>query len=366
MEELYYPNDDKVLIVDDNATNLRHLIETLKPYYKVYAAPSGEWAFKFLEQNTPDLILLDIEMPDMDGYEVISTLKQNSRWADIPVLFLTAQEGRDKERKAFDMGAIDYILKPISAGVVLARVRTHMELQMYRKKLEHMVDLKTSQLETTQDSILSMLSNVTAYRDNETGAHIKRTTYYIDSITKYLLSANHKNYIISPEYAQNIVRSAKLHDIGKVAIPDKILLKPGRLTEEEFEIIKQHTVLGAQILNDAMADLGDTSSFLMVAREIIITHHEWWNGRGYPYHISEEQIPISGRLMAIADVYDALISERSYKAAMTHKEAVDIIVNDAGTHFDPILVDLCLPVLDTFPAIAERYRDENYQMRMLR
>ena len=366
MDDLYYPDEDKVLIVDDNATNLRHLIETLKPYYKVYAAPSGEWALKFLEKHTPDLILLDVEMPGMSGYDVISRLKQDSRWADIPVLFLTAQEGRDKERRAFDMGAVDYILKPIFAGVVLARVRTHMELQMYRKNLEYLVELKTSQLEITQDSILSMLSNVTAYRDNETGAHIKRTTYYVDSITKHLMSIRQKGYNITTEYSRNVVRSAKLHDIGKVAIPDNILLKPGRLTDEEFDLIKQHTILGAQILDDAMADLGDTSSFLTVAREIIITHHEWWNGRGYPQKLVGTEIPISGRIMAIADVYDALISARPYKNSMTHEQALDIIIGDAGTHFDPELVELCKPVYDTFPEIAERYRDEHYQMRMLR
>jgi len=236
---------------------------------------------------------------------------------------------------------------------------------MYRKNLEYLVDLKTSQLETTQDAILSMLSNVTAYRDNETGAHIKRTTYYVDSITKHLMSINRRDYLITEEYSQNVVRSAKLHDIGKVAIPDNILLKPGRLTDEEFDLIKHHTILGAQILDDAMVDLGDSSSFLTVAREIIITHHEKWDGRGYPHKLAGADIPISGRIMAIADVYDALISARPYKSSMSHEQAISIIVGDAGTHFDPQLVELCEPIFDTFSVIAEKYRDEHYQMKML-
>jgi putative two-component system response regulator len=241
-----------------------------------------------------------------------------------------------------------------------------MELQMYRKNLEKMVEIKTAQLEKTQDSILSMLSNVTAYRDNETGAHIKRTTYFADTIVKQMLAAGSPHFPMSAEYASNIVRSAKLHDIGKVAVPDNILLKPGRLTPEEFDLIKLHTTLGAQIIDDAMEDLGDSSAFLLVAREIIITHHEWWNGKGYPNAASGGDIPISGRVMAIADVYDALISERPYKKPLSHEEAMNIILEDTGTHFDPGIVEVCKPVFDIFPSIAQTYRDEHYQKRMLR
>ena len=356
---------ETILVVDDNPTNLRFLQEILKDDYKIYASPSGERALAFLEKKIPDLILLDIEMPGIDGYEMIGRLKNDSRWVDIPVIFLTAQEGRDKELQAFSMGAVDYILKPISYGVVLSRVRLHMELEMYKKRLEEMVELKTIELLHTQDSILDMLSNLTAYRDNETGAHIKRTTIYVELIAKHLLSINHPGYVISREYAENMTRSSKLHDIGKIGVPDNILLKPGRLTPEEFEIIKQHTVLGAQILDDAIADLSTTSPFLYVGREIVLGHHERWDGSGYPQQQKGTEIPLSARVMAIADVYDALISKRPYKKAFTHEEAMEVILQSSGTHFDPHLMELCAPIFDGFAGIAAKYLDEDYQKRMI-
>lgn len=341
--------NEVILIVDDNPVNLRFLQEILKDTYRVYAAPSGERALAFLEKKIPDLILLDVEMPGISGYEVIERLKRDSRFEDIPVIFLTAQEGRDKEQQAFDLGAVDYILKPISKGVVVARVRLHMELATYRKSLEKMVEIKTSQLQRTQDSILDILANVTAYRDNETGAHIKRTTVYVEKLVAYLIERDHPDYRISSEYALNMAKSSKLHDIGKVGVPDAILLKPGKLTPEEFDVIKQHTVLGMQILDDAIQDIGDdSSSFLSVAREIVITHHEWWNGSGYPYSLKGEDIPISGRVMAIADVYDALISKRPYKKPFTHDEAMEIIRESSGTHFDPYIMEMCAPIFSEF------------------
>ena len=357
---------ESILVVDDNPTNLRFLQEILKNDYKIYASPSGERALAFLEKIIPDLILLDIEMPGIDGYEMIARLKNDSRWVDIPVIFLTAQEGRDKEQQAFSMGAVDYILKPISYGVVLSRVRLHMELEMYKKRLEEMVEAKTFELMHTQDSILDMLSNMTAYRDNETGAHIKRTTFFVESIANHLMKINQPGYIISKEYAENMVKSSKLHDIGKIGVPDNILLKPDRLTPEEFDIIKQHTTLGAQILDDAIADLGTTSLFLHVGREIVFSHHEKWDGSGYPQKKSGTDIPLSARVMAIADVYDALISQRPYKKSFTHEEAMAIILQSSGTHFDPLLVEMCAPIFDSFADIAGRYLDEHYQKRMIR
>lgn len=356
---------ETILVVDDNPTNLRFLQEILKKDYKVYASPSGERALQFLEKKVPDLILLDIEMPGIDGYELISRLKRDNRWSDIPVIFLTAQEGRDKEQQAFSLGAVDYILKPISYGVVLSRVNLHMELEMYKKRLEHLVEVKTEELLRTQDSILDMLSNMTAYRDNETGAHIKRTTFYVEAICDRLMDLNRPGYEISRNLAVNIGKSSKLHDIGKIGVPDGILLKPDRLTPEEFDIIKQHTTLGGQILDDAIEGLGDSSSFLYVARDIVVAHHEWWDGRGYPNGIKGEAIPLSGRIMAIADVYDALISKRPYKKPFTHDEAMGIIRESSGTHFDPILMELCEPIFDHFEGIAAQYKDEHYEKKML-
>lgn len=349
-----------ILLVDDDPTNLRFLQDILKENFKVYAAPSGERALSFLEKKIPDLILLDIEMPKMNGYEVIKTLKDNNKWNEIPVIFLTAQEGREKEQEAFDLGAVDYILKPISAGIVNARVKLHIDLKNYEKNLEALVDVRTNQLNMTQDALLNILANMTSYRDNETGAHIKRTTIFSELLIKNLMEINHPDYLIDEEYAENIIKSAKLHDIGKVAVPDHILFKPGKLTAEEFEQIKQHTIYGAQILDSAIKELGDYSYFLNITREIIIAHHEKWNGSGYPYGLEGTDIPLPARIMAIADVYDALISNRPYKRGFTHEASMKIIMHDSGTHFDPTLIELSKPVFDHFQEIAAKYKDEHF------
>lgn len=347
-----------ILCVDDEPTNLRFLMEILKGDYTVYLSPSGERALRFLQSRTPDLILLDVEMPGMSGYEVIKEIKQNPMWKDIPIIFLTGLEGRDNEQTAFDLGAVDYILKPISVGIVKARAGLHIELETYRKNLEYLVGLRTTQLNRTQDCILDMLANMTSYRDNETGAHIKRTTYYCQAIIENLIQKNHPDYQVSQEYAESIIKSAKLHDIGKVAVPDNILLKPGKLTPEEFDQIKLHTIYGAEIVDNAMEELGDTSSFLIVAREIIIGHHEKWNGGGYPMGLSGADIPLSARILAVADVYDALISRRPYKEGFPHETAVSILHKDAGSHFDPMLIELCDSIFDDIREIAERHKDD--------
>jgi putative two-component system response regulator len=348
-----------ILVVDDDPTNLRLLQEILKKTYKVYPAPSGERALRFLEHQIPDLILLDVEMPGMSGYEVIGRLKGDARWSDIPVIFLTALEGRDKEEQAFTLGAVDYILKPISSGVVGARVGLHLELETYKKGLESMVEQKTFQLQRAQDSILDMLANITAFRDSDTGYHIKRTTLYAQLVVENILKESHARYPIDRNYADHIIKSAKLHDIGKVAVPDSILLKPAKLTVAEFQLIKMHTTYGAQMIDDAIADLGDNSSFLHVAREIVIGHHEWWNGTGYPSRLAASAIPVSARVMAIADVYDSLRSHRPYKVPMAHEEALAIMKKETGTHFDPLLMELSLSTFDAFAAVATEYHDED-------
>ena len=299
----------------------------------------------------PDLILLDVEMPGMNGYQVIRALKDDASLSGIPVVFLTAQEGRDKEEMALHLGAVDYILKPITTGVVRARVNLHIELQDYRRGLETLVEKKTVQLRNTQDSILDILANVTGWRDSGTGGHIVRTTTYSRLVVEALAAKGHPRYDIPAQYGEHIIKSSKLHDIGKVAISDSILLKPGRLSTEEFDEIKKHTTYGARMIDDAIADLGDDSSFLHVAREIVISHHEWWDGSGYPGGLAGEDIPVSGRVMAISDIYDSLTSERPYKGAMTHAEAMDIIYREmAGGHFDPQMIDL---LEDTFPLFEE-------------
>ncbi|MDR3349731.1 MAG: response regulator, partial [Acidaminococcales bacterium] len=345
-----------ILLVDDDPTNLRFLQEVLKDDYKIYAAPSGARALKFLAAAEPSVILLDIEMPNMNGYEVIRKIKEDARLKSIPIIFLTAQEGREKEQEAFDLGAVDYILKPITPGIVRSRVGLHVELESYRKDLEYKIDLRTRQLKLTQDAILDMLAGVTSYRDNETGGHIKRTTCYSEVLVNNLIKKNRPGYQIDEAYAQSIIKTAKLHDIGKVAVPDTILLKPDKLNDEEFDKIKMHTIYGAQMIDDSIEELGDTSDFLLIAREIVISHHEKWNGAGYPNKLKGEDIPLSGRIMALSDVYDALISRRPYKKGFSHEDAMNIIYKDSGTHFDPVLVELSEDCFTQFREIAERFR----------
>ncbi|MDR0651768.1 MAG: response regulator [Synergistaceae bacterium] len=339
-----------ILVVDDDATNLRMLQEILKSAYKVYASPSGERALGFLENRIPDLIMLDVEMPGMSGYELLKRLKADKRFASVPVLFLTAQEGRDKEEEAFRLGAVDYILKPVTAGVVRARVDLHIELEDYRKRLEKLAGQKTERLGRVQDSILKILSGVTAWRDGGQDGHVERTVVYVSLAVKGLSEAGDPAYRIAPQYGDRIIKASRLHDIGHVAIPDSILLKPGPLTPEEFAVMKTHTVIGAAIIDGAINDLGDDSSFLAAAREIVISHHERWNGEGYPNALSGAEIPLSGRIMALADTYDFLTAGNPYKPPLTHAEAMRIIRGETGSHFDPRMMEM---LGDTFPSFAD-------------
>jgi putative two-component system response regulator len=337
-----------ILVVDDNLANLKILHEILKDIYIVYQASSGEQALQYLETVIPDLILLDIKMPGMSGLDVISRLKQDPLWLEIPVIFLTVLEEKSTEEYAFQMGAVDYIHKPVSAGILLKRIHLHIELQRYRKSLESLVEAKTYQLLRSQNTILEILANVTRYRDNITGCHIRRTSHVTKLIVNHLFELGFHQYRLNRNYADYIIKSAKLHDIGKVGISDTILLKPGKLSAEEFIEIKKHTTLGAKMIDDAMRELGDDSTFLLVAKELVYSHHEWWNGLGYPLGLSGEDIPLSGRIMAVSDVYDALVSQRPYKRAYTHDQAVEIIEEESGTHFDPYLMDIIKDILPKF------------------
>lgn len=353
------PTKPVILVVDDDPTVLRLLNEILSVSYHPYLAPSGERALVFLERMTPDLILLDLEMPGMNGYDVLRAINDNPTWADIPVIFLTAQEGRDKEKEALSLGASDYILKPISPDIVRYRIGMQVELQAYRRNLENMVDVRTVQLKRTQDALMDILANMTSFRDNETGGHIRRTTFYTELMVDCLRKNGSGEYALDELYAEGIIKAARLHDIGKVAVPDNILLKPARLSPFEFELIKQHSVYGAEIMDMAIVGLGEdeTSYFLTVAREIIATHHEKWDGSGYPLGLAGTNIPLSGRILAVVDVYDALISHRPYKPCYQHEEAVNMILSESGTHFDPHLLELTAGVFDDFKKVADAHLD---------
>ncbi len=365
-----------VLIVDDTPENLTILGETLRPHYRVRAAISGERALHAVTIGTlPDVILLDVMMPDMDGYQVLQALKADAATRDIPVIFVTAMDSVEGETHGLALGAVDYITKPFNPDIVLARVRTHIELAKARERLhdenawlEREVARRTNENALIRDLSLSALACLAEVRDIETGHHILRTQSFVELLAHHL--AGHPDYraALADERLEIIVRSAPLHDIGKVGIPDSILLKPGRLTSAEFEIMKKHPVIGADAITRAMAQAANSRSgdgalpggafaFMETAREIALSHHEKWDGSGYPAGLQGRQIPVSARLMALADVFDALSSRRVYKEPLAPEDVTRIIVAERGRHFDPVIVDAFLELRPAFAEVAQRFAE---------
>jgi putative two-component system response regulator len=367
------PEKPTILVVDDTPDNLTLMSSLLKDLYKVKVANSGEKALKIAEAEAqPDLILLDIMMPGMDGYEVCETLKANPRTREIPVIFLTAKSEVADEKRGLEMGAVDYITKPISPPIVLARVQTQLQLKasadFLRDKnvfLEAEVQRRTREVQAIQDVTILSMASLAETRDNETGNHIRRTQQYIKLLAEYLLNNGNPRFTdyLSGNTIQILFKSAPLHDIGKVGIPDRILLKPGRFTPEEFEIMKTHTTLGRDSIERAEHELGVDVEFLRLAKEIAYSHQEKWDGSGYPQGLAGDAIPISARLMAVADVYDALVSRRVYKDAMPHDRAVAIIQEGKGSHFDPDMVDAFLVLHEQFKFIADVYADGDQEIQ---
>jgi putative two-component system response regulator len=354
-----------LLAVDDTADNLALLNDLLSKQYKVKLANSGAKALKIAAAAPPpDLILLDIMMPGMDGYEVCRQLKLQAATRDIPVIFLTACADAEAERAGLEAGAVDYVTKPFNPPVLLARVKTHLALKaqadFLRDKsafLEAEVDKRTREIRAIQDVTIHTLASLAETRDSETGNHIRRTQFYVKALARRLCENPGLAAILTPRYIEMLFKSAPLHDIGKVGIPDSILLKPGRLSPEEFEIMKTHTTLGRQAIEHAEQLLGMQVDFLSMSKDIAQSHQEKWDGSGYPQQLAGDAIPLSARLMALADVYDALISRRIYKPAMSHAQAAEIIVAGRGQHFDPDVVDAFLAIQDEFQAIARRFSD---------
>ena len=354
-----------ILIVDDEPVNIKILVELLRSDYQIRVANNGEKALQIASSgDRPDLILLDIMMPGIDGYEVCRFIKNNPETQDIPMIFLTAKSQVEDERKGFNLGAVDYITKPISPPIVRARVATHLQLKKVRdflkdknEFLEQEVIKRTREISNIQDVTMVAMGSLAETRDNETGKHIRRTQYYMKLLADSLKDYSQFRHHLTEKNIELFYKSAPLHDIGKVGIPDSILTKPGKLTVEEFEVMKTHALLGRNAISTAEELLETPASFLIFAREIAYTHHEKWNGKGYPEGLSGNNIPLSGRIMAIADVYDALISKRVYKPAFTHDDAVSLIKEDAGNHFDPDIVAAFLDIAGQFHAIAQKYMD---------
>lgn len=354
-----------ILVVDDTPDNLMLMAELLKDKYRVKLANNGEKALRILAGDPlPDLILLDIMMPGLSGLQVAEQLQQDARTRHIPIIFLTSMAAVESELQGLALGAVDYITKPISPSRVLARVETQIKLKAaadflrdQNDFLEQEVQRRTREVVAIQEVTIQAMASLAETRDNETGNHIRRTQHYVKLLAELLRDHPRFRHFLNDETIHLLFKSAPLHDIGKVGIPDHILLKPGRLTKEEFEIMMTHTTLGRDAIQRAEDQLGFPVDFLRLAKEIAYSHQEKWDGSGYPQGLSGDDIPISARLMAVADVYDALISHRVYKPGMPHEEAVDIIRQGGGWHFDPDVCAAFLSATEQFKAIAERFSD---------
>lgn len=332
-----------ILIVDDMPENITILNGILESEYTISAAKNGKEVLKLINKGyIPDLILLDVMMPEMDGFTLCTKLKSRFNTKNIPIIFVTALQDEIDEAKGLDLGAVDYIQKPIKASIVKARVKTQIELNDQKKHLESLVEERTKELEKTRLEIIHMLGKAGEYKDNETGMHVVRMAKYSQLIgEKYGLSARETAFIYE---------IVPMHDIGKIGIPDDILLKPGRLNKEEWEVMKTHTTIGADIM------IEDESLIIKEARLCALTHHEKWDGTGYPTGSKGDGIPLYGRISAIADVFDALTSERPYKKAWPIEKAVSYIKSESGKHFDPKLVDAFLAALPEIIEIAKIYK----------
>ncbi len=355
----------KIMLVDDNIINLAIGKSVLSEQYDVYTIPSGEKLFKVLERIVPDLILLDIEMPEMNGYDVIKKLKKQPTTKNIPVIFLTAKDDDGSELEGLSLGAIDYISKPFSPLLLAKRIEVHLlvetqrrELEDYNNNLQKMVRAKTETVLTLQNAVLQAVAELVECRDDITGGHIERTGLYLKILMHAMMEQG--VYVDQIEGWDNafFYQSAQLHDVGKIAIRDSVLQKPGKLTIEEYNEMKKHTTFGGKVI-DKIGQNTQEKDFLEHAKIFAETHHEKWDGSGYPHGISGSAIPLQGRMMAIVDVYDALISERPYKKAFTHENAVGIILSGSASHFDPALVKLFLKVEHLFEKIKETTGMEN-------
>ena len=333
-----------IFVVDDSDTNLSMAEHVLEDLYNVMTLPSAVKMFSLLEKVRPDLILLDIEMPGINGFEAMQRLKSDDLYATIPVIFLTSLSDSSIEAQGFELGAVDFIAKPFSAPVLLNRIRTHLHI-------DEMIIERTQQLQQLQNSLVFVLADMVESRDKTTGGHIERTTAYV----KILMSAMMERGIYIDELRnwdlELVASSARLHDVGKIAISDLILNKPGKLTTAEYEIIKTHAMEGKRNI-ERIVTRTNNESFLRHARLFAGYHHEHWDGTGYPYGLKGEDIPLQGRIMAVADVFDALISSRSYKKAFPHEEAVQNIIEKAGSHFDPNIADVFYEVRERFQEAA--------------
>lgn len=346
------PIQGNILIVDDTPANLTLLSGMLKEKgHKVRPVPSGKLALKAVESELPDLILLDINMPEMNGFDVCEKLKSGTNSRDVPVIFISALTETLDKVKAFNCGGVDYITKPFQFEEVEARVETHLELRRYEKSLEELVEEKVKEISASQMSTIFALSKLAESRDQDTGRHIERVQMLCKVLAERLTRESKYARFVDDRFISYTYNASPLHDIGKVAIADSVLLKPGRLSPEEFEIMKTHTVVGAATMQ-AVHELYPNNAFIAMGISIARSHHERWDGKGYPDGLAGEDIPLESRIMAVADVYDAVRSKRCYKESMSRSQCGEIIRSGSGTQFDPVLVNAFLDLEDEFDAMG--------------
>lgn len=339
------PPRKKILIVDDVPENIQILIEAVRDEYSVIAATSGEKALALsVVEPLPEIILLDVMMPGMDGYELCSRLKQNQKTAGIPVMFITTMNEDMNEERGLDLGAVDYITKPINPSLVKKRIRNQIELKQYRDHLELLVKERTAEIHETRLDIIRILGRAAEYKDNETGIHIIRMSRYCEKIAMA--------YGLDSKSAELLLNASPMHDVGKIGIPDNILQKPGRLDDSEREIMNRHAHMGYKIIGRHKSEI------LSLAAVIAYEHHEKWDGTGYPRGLKGEEISIFSRIVAIADVFDALTSKRVYKDAMPVEHAIDLIINEKGKHFDPDVADAFLSIIPAILEVRQEHSDE--------
>jgi putative two-component system response regulator len=357
----------RVALVDDDITSLALGKGIMAEQYDVVTIPSGEKLFQFLRRVRPDLILLDVDMPVMNGYETLRKLKAQPEYQNIPVIFLTSMSDTANEIEGLNLGAVDYISKPFSPPLLLKRLELHLkvvsqqqELINYNNNLQEMVKARTKTILDMQNSVLKIVANLVESRDEITGGHVERTRRYLSILLDGLVKIGLYTQEIEDWNQEFFLQSSQLHDVGKISIPDKILLKPDRLTLEEFNEMKNHTLFGVRIIEAIQRETPE-SSFLSHAKILAGYHHEKWDGSGYPYGLKGLDIPLGGRLMAIADVYDALISIRPYKKPFTHEEAAQIIINGKGTQFDPDLTEVFVSVAGRFDQAAGMVRKDTFR-----
>lgn len=332
--------NEKILVVDDDSMNLRMAEFILnKSHYMVTKASSGQEALDMLQQGTIDLILLDIEMPEMDGFELMKILQDSVEWRKIPVIFLTADRSAETEEKCFQVGAVDYIGKPFVPSIMAQRIKRTLELEAYRKSLEKMVEAQLQRITQLQQDIIITMANLIESRDGTTGEHVKRTSLYVARFLDVLIEKGIYNEELTNEYVDYIKKAAPMHDIGKITVSDLILQKAGRFTEEEYAIMKNHAKAGQILIQENMSSIVD-KKFVEIASDIAAYHHEKWNGNGYPEGRKEYEIPLCARIVAVADIYDALVAKRQYKEGMSSEEALAIMKRDRGITFEPVLFDI--------------------------